>query len=251
MIQQLKNYVAKFHQVAPSRLLIILFALAFQLNWATVQTPPLLAQTQYVIPSSEIPVRRGQGPNYKIVALVSDGAKVELLERGDSYSLIRLENEKEGWILTRFLSDDPPLTERVAQLTSENEALKLQQEQSAQQLIDQEQQSAEKLDALSLTLTETRQTLETTDEGKAAITASYDKLKRDTANVVEIKKQLKSTIDENKTIKQKLTSLTRENEELESDERVNWFLAGGGVLLLGIIIGKITSRSRKRKPSLL
>jgi SH3 domain protein len=165
---------------------------------------------------------------------------VEVIERGDSYSLVRLANKKEGWILTRFLSDDPPLTEVVATLTSENEAIKLQ-----------EQQSIQKQQELSQALAETEQKLETTDAEKTAITASFEKLKKDTANVVEIKKNLTETVSENKSIKQKLTTLTRENEDLISDDRINWFLAGGGVLLLGIIIGKITSRSRKRKPSLL
>ena len=65
------------------------------------------------------------------------------------------------------------------------------------------------------------------------------------------KKKLTKTLQENRSIKQQLTGLTVENEELKSDDRVNWFLAGGGVLLLGILIGKITNRPKKRKPSLL
>jgi len=231
--------------------LLALITFCLQICLATLISSPLRAETQYVIPSSEIPVRRGQGTDYKIVALISDGTEVEVIERGDSYSLVRLANAKEGWILTRFLSDDPPLTEVVATLTSENEELKLQEQQSAQKLMLQEQQSIQKQEELSQALAETEQKLEATDAEKAAITASFEKLTKDTANVVEIKKKLTETVNENKSVKQKLTTLTRENEELKSDERINWFLAGGGVLLLGIIIGKITSRSRKRKPSLL
>ena len=115
----------------------------------------------------------------------------------------------------------------------------------------QEQQSAQKQEKLSQALAQVEQQLETTAAQRDEITASFEKLTKDTANVVEIKKKLANTINENKSIKQKLSSLTRENEELKSDDRLNWFLAGGGVLLLGIIIGKITTRSRKRKPSLM
>lgn len=231
--------------------LAALMTLALQICLAAFAPSPLKAETQYVIPSSEIPVRRGQGNDYKIVALVSDGTQVEVLERGDSYSLVRLENDKEGWILTRFLSDDPPLTEVVAALTSENEAIKLKEQESAEKLLMQEQQSAQKQEELTQALAEIKQQLEATAAQRDAITASFEKLKKDTANVVEIKQNLANTITENKSIKQKLSGLTRENEELKSDDKLNWFLAGGGVLLLGIIIGKITTRSRKRKPSLI
>lgn len=248
--RQPKSITRQDHRLK-SLALLALITFSLQICLATLIASPLRAETQYVIPSSEIPVRRGQGTDYKIVALISDGTEVEVIERGDSYSLVRLANEKEGWILTRFLSDDPPLTEVVATLTSENEVLKLQEQQSAQKLMLQEQQSIQKQEELSQALAETEQKLEATDAEKAAITASFEKLTKDTANVVEIKKKLTETVNENKSVKQKLTTLTRENEELKSDERINWFLAGGGVLLLGIIIGKITSRSRKRKPSLL
>ena len=251
MVKRQPKSITRLDHCLKSLALVALITLSLQICLATLLSSSLQAETQYVIPSSEIPVRRGQGNDYKIVALVSDGTEVEVVERGDSYSLVRLANEKEGWILTRFLSDDPPLTEVVATLTSENEAIKLQEEQSAQKLMLQEQQSIQKQEELSQALAQTEQKLETTDAEKAAITASFEKLQKDTANVVEIKKKMTETVNENKSIRQKLTTLTRENEELKSDERISWFLAGGGVLLLGIIIGKITSRSRKRKPSLL
>ncbi len=251
MLKPKQNSVSQPYYGLKSFTVIVLITISVHICLATVLSSSLNAETQYVIPTAEIPVRRGQGNDYKIVALVSDGAEVEVLERGESYSLVRLANEKEGWILTRFLSDNPPLTEVVAALTSENEALKLQQQQSGEKLAEQQQQSSQTLEELSQKLADTELRLEATTAEKEAITASFEKLQKDTANVVEIKQNLTTTLNENKSIKQTLATLTRENEELKSDDRINWFLAGGGVLLLGIIIGKITNRSRKRKPSLL
>ncbi len=251
MIKRQQKSKTRHNPKAAVFALAALMTLSLQICLAAFQPSPLMAETQYVIPSSEIPVRRGQGNDYKIVALISDGTEVEVIERGDSYSLVRLENDKEGWILTRFLSDDPPLTEVVAALTSENEAIKLKEQESAEKLLMQEQQSAQKQEELTQALAEIKQQLEATAAQRDAITAAFEKLKKDTANVVEIKQNLANTITENKSIKQKLSGFTRENEELKSDDRLNWFLAGGGVLLLGIIIGKITTRSRKRKPSLM
>ena len=251
MIQPQQNSVADSGHSLASCATAVAIALFLLLVSVPLLPSQLRAESQYVIPSAEIPIRRGQGTDYKIVALVSDGTRVEVVERGESYSLVRLDNDKEGWILTRFLSDTPPLTQVVEQLTRENEALKLLQEQSEEKLVVQEQQSSQKLDELSQTLTETDQALRATQTEKSALAASFEKLRKDTANVLEIKQELTDIAAENKAIKEKLSVLVRENEELKNDEKINWFLAGGGVLLLGIIIGKITSRSRKRKPSLL
>lgn len=251
MVQGQQKSIAEHAQGLTSFAPAVVIALFLQLVIVPSLPSLLRAESQYVIPTAEIPLRRGQGIDYKIVALVSDGTRVEVVERGESYSLVRLDNDKEGWILTRFLSDKPPLTQVVDQLTRENEALKLQQEQSQEKLAVQEQQSSQKLEELSQTLEETEQSLRATQTEKAALAASFEKLRKDTANVIEIKQELTDVTAENKSIKEKLTVLARENEKLINDERVSWFLAGGGVLLLGIIIGKITSRSRKRKPSLM
>ena len=251
MRQRQQNSTADNGQGQTSFLPAVVLALLLPLVMVPLLPSQLRAESQYVIPSAEIPIRRGQGTEYRIVALVSDGTRVEVVERGESYSLVRLDNDKEGWILTRFLSDTPPLTQVVEQLTRENEALKLLQQQSEEKLVVQEQQSSQRLDELSQTLMETDEALRAAQAEKAALAASFEKLRKDTANVIEIKQELTDVAAENKAIKEKLSVLARENEELKNDEKINWFLAGGGVLLLGIIIGKITSRSRKRKPSLL
>ena len=76
-------------------------------------------------------------------------------------------------------------------------------------------------------------------------------LQENTANVMQIKNNQQETARENKKLAQKLALMEQESENLKNDNALKWFLAGGGVLLIGIIIGKMTSRSRRRKPSLL
>jgi hypothetical protein len=48
-----------------------------------------------------------------------------------------------------------------------------------------------------------------------------------------------------------LQNIQQQNEDLRRKTALTWFLAGGGVLLAGWIIGLITCRSKKRRPSLL
>ena len=46
-------------------------------------------------------------------------------------------------------------------------------------------------------------------------------------------------------------TLKKENQRLSKTETLKWFLAGGGVLLVGWIIGMISRKSRKKRSSLL
>ncbi|MEJ2057287.1 MAG: TIGR04211 family SH3 domain-containing protein, partial [Desulfofustis sp.] len=81
------------------------------------------SETLYVKPSSEITMRRGQGTDFKIIAVIRDGTPVELLASADDWAQVRLESGKQGWVLKRFLSDEPPLGERLQQLQREKQVL--------------------------------------------------------------------------------------------------------------------------------
>lgn len=198
------------------------------------------AETRYVKPSSEVAVRRGQGTEFRIISMVRDGAIVEFLEESEDYARVRLANGKEGWMLKRFLTADRPLQDVVATLETENQAIK------------------EREDAANLRADELAESLAGSEEGLRQVIAERDMLKsdyarlqEDTADVVKIKSELERITGENMSLSQTLAEVQQENEGLKKNDAINWFLAGGGVLLLGMIIGRVSSRSRKRKPSLL
>jgi len=200
----------------------------------------VMAEDRYVKPSSEVVLRRGQGNDYKIVAMVRDGESVEFLEEGEAYAKVRLEDGKEGWMLKRFLSEEPPLQEVVASLRADKEELK-----------QRELEIIQKLEELTSTLEQTESELKVATEENDKITADYQSLKRDTAGVTQIKKDLLKTAKENKTLSQNMASMEQQISSLKKDNAVKWFLAGGGVLLAGMFIGILSGRSRKKKSSLL
>lgn len=222
----------------PAALLLTFLSIQFCVLFLFNTTVP--AKTSFVKPSSEVVVRRGQGTDYKIIAMVKDGALVEFLEESDNYARVRLANGKEGWMLKRFLSDEPPLKEIVVSLRTEKEALK-----------QKELETNQKLEAITSTLSQTEQQLDATLEERDRLKAEYQTLQEDTADVVQIKTTLDKTARANKALSQKIAIIKQENDNLRNDYALKWFLAGGGVLLLGIIIGRMTGNSRRRKPSLL
>lgn len=217
-----------------------LLALSLPLSTVLLTAAEGHAETRYVQPSAEVVVRTGQGNEYKIVSMVKDGASVELLKESDAYSLVRLANGREGWMLKRFLSVEPPLSDVVAALRAEKEELK-----------QREMQAAQKYEEVSATLSRTKTDLDALVAERDKIRADFQTLQRDTADVVKIKTDLQQTAEENYQLMEKLTTLEQENSSLKKNKAINWFLAGAGVLIVGMFLGRMPSPTRKRKSSLL
>ncbi|BHH86040.1 hypothetical protein LA52FAK_43290 [Desulforhopalus sp. 52FAK] len=198
------------------------------------------AESFYVAPSIDVAVRRGQGTEYKIVSMVKSGSRVEFLEEDGFHTKIRLPSGKEGWMLSRFLSPDPPLDQVVDRLQLENDKLK---EESATAI--------EKINELNLVLQKTQEELEVLRSEREKLGQDYDTLQKDTADVVQIKENLEKTAEENSTLMGKLVQVEEQYNSLSKDNKMYWFLAGAGVLFAGVILGKMPSPSRRRKSSLL
>jgi len=198
------------------------------------------AATRYVTPSAEVVVRTGQGNEFKIIGMVKDGAAVDLLQEGDAYAMVRLSDGREGWMLKRFLSAAPPLSTVVASLRAENEKMKQREMEQTQQF-----------DEISAMLKKTESKLASILTERDQIKTDYQNLREDTADVILIKEDMLQATRENELLVQKMAALQEENNTLTKDNSINWFLAGGGVLLVGMFIGRLSSASRKRKSSLL
>lgn len=195
--------------------------------------------TRYVKPTAEVVVRRGQGNEYKIIGMVKDGDRVDFLEESGSYARIRFAG-KEGWMLKRYLSAEPPLGERVASLEQERDQL----QQDNLLATEQAQQASTELSRIQAEL-------DIALEEHDRLVQEYQTLKQDTANVMQIKNDLERVTTENMQLQDELGVMGEENKELKKESAINWFLAGAGVFLVGILIGKLPGPSRKRKPSLL
>lgn len=216
------------------------FVIMFTVSTVILPVNQADAETLYVKPSAEVVVRRGQGSDYKIVAMVKDGTSVELLEESDSYSLVRLNNGKEGWMLKRFLSSDKPLAEIVSSLRVEKE-----------ELHQKETLTTEAMQTLQDELAKTKAQLNTSIGERDLVRKDFDALRRDTADVVKIKNDLQKTLDENEMLVEKLSVIEAENKGLKKDRAINWFLAGAGVLFAGVLMGRLPKPTRRRKSSLL
>jgi SH3 domain protein len=191
------------------------------------------ARVLYVAPSAEVPVRVAPESKRKIVAILADGAKVELLRTDGDWANIRTSSGREGWILKRYLSPDPPLKDQVAALKDENQRLK----QRLSELQKTEKSSSTERD----TCIAQRDELE----------REYENLKMEAADAINTRKLLERTTRELNQTKQEAALLKSQLADTENNQRLKWFLAGGGVLLTGWILGVLFRKRGRRRTSLL
>jgi SH3 domain protein len=216
----------------PFLLLVCLGAVLFS-------TTLLKAENLYVKPSTEVPIRSGQGTEYKILSVVPDGLMVELLEEDESWARVRTPGGTEGWMLKRYLSSEPPLSEIVENLrTRSNE------------LAAKEEETSRRYDELAAAYTQMEQEYNACLAERDELREKYLLLQQDTADVVRIKNNLEKADRKVNEVMEELAAVQQENDNLKNSIAVKWFMAGGGVLLLGWLIGMMTGRSRKRRSSL-
>jgi len=200
----------------------------------------VFAETWYVKPSTEVPIRSGQGTDYKILAVIPDGLRIELLEEEEPWAKVRTPGGTEGWMLKRYLSGDAPLSEIVTSLQTQKTGLETKNEEMDRQLVE-----------VSAAHTRSEEELQVCVADRDKIRQEYQILREDTADVLKIKKNLEEKVQESQEARQQLAALEQKNNELRRNTSIMWFLAGGFLLIVGWIIGMMTASSRKRKSSLL
>ncbi len=198
------------------------------------------AAIYYIAPASEIPVRTGKNNRKKIVAILSDGTRVELLKEEDGWAYIRTQAGKEGWVIKRYLTREQPPRIQLAALRKENQQLREKYEELKRRFQD-----------VSGSGNECQQSLAACIAEKQDIEGQYSALQKDAAEIIQTKKLLAETQKELSRTRALLSATQKKIHDLEAGGTVKWFLAGAGVLLVGWLIGLASGRKKRRRPSLL
>jgi SH3 domain protein len=197
------------------------------------------AETMYVSDKLKVTVRSGPGTEYKILDIAESGDRVEILETGEDWTLVRLANGKEGYITTRYLVPDPTYAIRFDQLQAKHKSLT----QQAADLLEENTRLKGENQQLSSALDETEKSLKKLDD-------AYQELKAGSAEFLTLKTKYQKVSEQLATQTQKASRLDKELSKVELNQYIKWFLAGSGVLLVGFIVG-FSARRGRRRPSLL
>lgn len=197
------------------------------------------AESMYVTDLIKLTLRSGPSTEYKILDVVESGQKVEILEPGEDWSLVRLTDGKEGYVLTRYLTPDPTHNVLLEQLQAKHKVVT----QQAAALLEENTQLKEENKNLKSNLGSTEQNFQKLDK-------DYKELKAGSAEFLSLKAKYKQVSENLAEQTKRAEKLDEELSKVEMNQYIKWFLAGSGVLLVGFIIG-FSARKQRRRPSLL
>lgn len=196
----------------------------------------------YVTDSIQIPFRSGPSYKHKIDRMIRSGTPVTILEVNDEqWARVEYTDGRgrtyEGWMPSSLLQNQP-----VAKV-------QLQQEMEKSAALEKTKiRLTEEIDTLKNRLETTQTSLNAVNKETFELKQDYKRLKETSGNAVSIG-------EENESLKQQVLELSNQNalykEQIQQAEDVverQWFLTGGGVLLVGILLG-LFFRAPKRKKS--
>ena len=197
------------------------------------------AESMYVSDKLKVTVRSGPSTEYKILDIAESGQRVEVLETGEKWTLVRLANGKEGYVTTRYLIPGPTYRIRFDQLKVKQKALT----QQATTLLEENTTLRAENKKLKSALNATEKSLKKLD-------GDYQELKTGSGEFLSLKAKHKKISEQLAGQTQKADKLDKELSKVELNQYIKWFLAGSGVLLVGFIVG-FSARRGRRRPSLL
>jgi len=185
-----------------------------------ISSSPLWAKTMFITDRIEVGVRSGIGIEQKFVASVKTGDRVEVLEGDQNWTKVKLPHGAVGWVATRFLVDqvrtattmDPKTQEELKGVKDHNLAL-----------------------------------LKENEEGKKALRdLQHEKQSREAPELNQLKARNDQLEKQMNELKQQATSNQQRGKNQHLNEQIWWFLAGSGVLFVGLILGWLASRGKKK-----
>lgn len=189
--------------------------------------------TAYVTDALEITLRSGQGNDYRILRLLESGEQLEVLQRGETWTRVRAGND-EGWVRSVYLDAEPGAAARLERAVSQRDALRDENRDLSEQVAALESQ-VENLSSENERLREDNQRmterLQEADEG-LQLADENQALRKE---VLDLERQV--------------NDLSREANRAADQESRDWFIAGAGVIVFGMLLGILVTRIRWRRRS--
>lgn len=189
------------------------------------------AEMMYVNDTLTITLRSGPGIEFRVISSLQTGDIVDLRETSGEWARIRLSDNREGWVLARYLSPQKPNYMLV-------ESLAAQAESQKEKLGSLEKENSE--------LTLENQNLSSTLE---RVEKNYASLKEGAEDYLDLKEEHQKMLIRLETLQTERDNLTAENNALKKAEHMQWFLIGFGVTMSVGLIGFILGRTRRRQKS--
>lgn len=202
----------------------------------------LQAESRYVTDQFKITFRSGQSANHKILRMLPSGYKLDLISSNPEtgYSHVRTEDGTSGYVLTRQLLDIPVARDRLANAESRLKELLQEPEKLSAQLAA----AQSKLETL-------QNSQDAISQEKEMLDKELETIRRTASDAIRISNERNELRKLVAQLTLQVEELKQENRELHNNSNQKWFMIGGGIIILGIVIGLILPhlRFQRRKNS--
>lgn len=215
--------------------ILCLLSTAACLNFSTSAA----AVTGYIIDEIYVPLRAGQGNQYKILnkGLRSSTALTILEEpEGSEWMLVETQGGVQGWIRSQYIVKQPTAELKLAEFTR-----KLAEKN------DLYADTKTDLQSLQEEKTALEEELKNTKAMLASTTEELDSLKQISGDAVALHERHQTFMQKYEVLKTELDIKISENERLRKDDRRSWFMYGAGAVGLGVLLTLIIPVLRPKK----
>lgn len=198
------------------------------------------AETRYVQDQLEITLRTGESTRNSIIRMLTSGARLELLESNpdSGYSKVRLQDGTEGWVISRFLMNEPSARQQLASVKVQ--AATLREEQGRLET---------ELTAVRSENTDLRSQLTDMENRYRQSSRELGEIRAAASDVLAVNENNKALSQQITDVQQELDAMRAESDALRSKTTQRWFLTGAGVAFGGLLLGLLIPRLRGRKRS--
>ena len=237
--------------VLEKTILTIFFIVAFIVS-ASINS--VFADTRYVSDRLIISVRDGQDQNAAVLGYLETAAPVEILEEKGDFLRIRTEDGIEGWVRAQYIVSETPKTliidnlkNEINALNKEIQAIKNKKDSTSNTLSESKKMYREKIEEL-------KEEVNINQKFAAKAKSDFIELNNKYTNLLNNSKNTEKLINEVEKLKKSNNELNTEVKSLRMDRknplksnRIQSFIAGAGVLLLGFILGGSAKKRKKTR----
>ena len=217
--------------------LLALLALSF------LSLSAFAVEVRYVTDTLFLQLRSGPSIEYRILKAIPRGEHLIVLEadeseKGEGYTKVRTDKGLEGYVLTRFLENEPVAKEKLILLQRDFDKLKAELDTTRQQRNELKAET-EKLKSERSGLSSNNSNLE----------SELEHIKKISASALELDKKYKELVNKNHELNIQIQTLSTENTQLHDNRQQTYLLYGGGLVVLGILAGLILPSLRGKRNS--
>lgn len=195
-----------------------------------------LAKNLYV-GDTKLNLRSGRGTQYRIITTLDPGQPVTALSTAGEWTKIGTTDGNEGWVVSRYLTEDKPPDVKIEDLNIQLETLlgKLEMADIENRKLTEENIS------LTTRFNENSIRLEKLEK-------SFNELKESSSQYLTLKEEYDTLVKDLNKKNKVIQKLEEKIGDQHISVAIKWSLTGAGILLVGYFLG---SRNKRKRSSLL